>query len=360
MRLFKRKGKRKKVKVNAGLPPGTIVFTGRQRVENVSIHYLEFDGEYLNEESCAPGEFIEFHKPTDKYIQWYDVSGLHDTELIKNLGSTFGMHPLIQEDIANTTLRPKYEEFEEGIFLSMRALNFDEEEMEMSFDRISLFFTDSHVLSFQETDDDLFAGIRERLNAGHGSVNNSRADYLAYAIVDIVTDNFFIIMDKIHDVLDELQDEVNEDARPELKGKFLHLKNQLIKARKAIFPMREVINEFSRTESKFIHKETQPYIRDSYDHIIQLMDMLETSREILTGVQDLYAAEISYRMNKVMQFLAVVTTIFVPITFLAGLYGMNFVNIPELQNEAGYFILLGIMGVITVILVFYFKRKGWF
>ncbi|NNC83306.1 MAG: magnesium/cobalt transporter CorA [Flavobacteriales bacterium] len=360
MNLFKRIRPRKKVKINAGLPPGTIVFTGKQRVDDVSIHYLEFNEEELKEETCTPGEFIEFHRPMDKYLQWYDVRGLHDTDLIQNLGSTFKMHPLIQEDIVNTTQRPKYEEFEDGIFLCLRALSFDKEHLDLQYEQVSIFFHKHHVLSFQEQDEDLLINIRERIRASHGKVRTSDGDYLAYAIMDLITDHYFEVMEQIQDVLTELEDEISLSTSREIKGKILNMRTQLIRARKAIYPLREVINEFSRSDSPIIHQETVPYVRDSYDHVIQLMDMVETARESLTGIQDLYATEISFKMNKVMQFLAVVTTLFVPITFLAGLYGMNFVNIPELQHENGYFILLGVMALVTITLILYFKRKGWF
>lgn len=349
----------KKNKKNTGLPPGSVVFTGQRKVEKILIHYLQYNSDSLIEKELHNQvEEIFCESPDDK-VDWYDIRGLHDPQLIHTLGETFDIHPLILEDIADVNQRPKFEEYQGGNFISVRALHFDKTRRKISTEQVTLYFKKGLLVSFQETESDLFDFIRQRIRAGKGKVRHKGADYLAYAILDVLVDNYFLIMDEVENVIAEIEDKLMMDNDDNLKGEIHHLKKELLVLRKSISPLREAISRFAKTDSPFVDEGSIIFIRDLYDHTIQVMDMVETYRDMLNGLQDLFLTEVSFRMNKVMQLLTIISTIFIPLTFLAGLYGMNFTYIPELQYRYGYFVLLGVMVVLFVILLFFFRRKKW-
>ena len=356
MRSPKKRHKRKKV----GLPPGSVVFVGNQKVEKVNIHYLQYVGEHLIEKTYHNHSEITFHQSKEEEIDWYDIRGLHDTSLIESLGKTFSIHPLILEDVANTNQRPKYEEYENGIFITIRALAFDKEALEIKTEQVAVFFGKGLLISFQEAETDLFEAVRQRVHSGRGRIRHRGSDYLAYALLDNVVDHYYIIFDEIEDIIDELENKLLTDVDNSIKGLIHHLKRELLIIRKSIAPLREAVSQFSKSENPILDERTSVFVRDLYDHTVQIMDRIESYRDILNGLQDLYLSEISFKMNQVMQVLTVVTTIFVPLSFLAGLYGMNFEYIPELHVKNGYFILLGVMFVIFISSLIYFKRRKWF
>ena len=343
-----------------GLPPGSIVFTGDQKVDKVLIHYLKYNEEQLEEQSFHSHDNIIFPEAAIEVVDWYDMRGLHNTTLIESLGKSFNIHALILEDIADTNQRPKYEEYEKGNFISIKALFFDKKEVTVKTEQISIYFNQGLLLSFQEDETDIFAAVRQRLELGRGRIRQRGADYLAYALIDNIVDNYYQVINEVEAVIELLEDQLLSDPGNNLKGKIHHLKKELLIIRKSILPLREAISQFAKSDSPFIEDRTTIFVRDIYDHTVQVMDMIETYRDMLNGLQDLYLSEISFKMNQVMQVLAVVTTIFVPISFLAGLYGMNFENIPELKAKNGYFILLAVMLMIVLFLLYYFKRKKWF
>jgi magnesium transporter len=352
--------KRKKSKLKAaGLPPGSIVFTGDRKVEEVLVHHLNYDALHFTEKDFHMGEEIVFPPFTEEDVDWYDVRGLHDTALIESFGKTFDIHPLILEDVVSVDQLPKFEEYLGGIFITLRAMSFDQLTLEVKTEQVGIYFKKGLLLSFQEDEDDLFTAVRERIRAGSGRVRSKGADYLAYALIDNIVDNYFAILDEVGDVIDQLEAAVLTKPNNIVKGKIHHLKKELLLLRKSITPLREAMGLFAKSDHGHITANTDIYVRDIYDHSIQVVDMVETYRDILTGLQDLYLSEISYKMNQVMQVLTVVTTIFVPLTFLAGVYGMNFVNMPELRTQNGYFVLWGVMVLIAVGLLIIFKRNRW-
>lgn len=342
-----------------GLPPGSVVFTGNQRVEKVQIHYLKYNENEFEDNTLNSHSKITFHQPEDHIVDWYDIRGVHDTQLIEQLGSTFNLHPLVLEGIADTSQRPKFEEYEKGILLIFKALSFHKENKKIATEQITLYFRKGFLITFQEDHSDIFAVIRQRIHAGKGKIRQKGADYLAYALADNLVDNYFYILDQVEEEIELLEDQLLLTPDSSSKEAIHHLKKETIRIRKSIAPLREAISRFSKSESDFIADGTGVFIRDLYDHTIQIMDMVDSFRDILNGLQDLYVSEISFKMNQVMQVLTIITTIFVPLSFLAGLYGMNFEYMPELHFKYGYFILLGVMLMVSLGLLLWFRKQKW-
>ncbi len=356
MSIPKKKSRRKKT----GLPPGSVVFVGNQKVDKVFIHHLQYEDEILNEQTFDNHAQITFHESAEEEVDWYDIRGLHDTDLIESIGKTFKIHPLILEDVVNTHQRPKYEEYENGIFILFRALSFDKDQLEIKTEQVSLFFAKGLLISFQEAETDLFAAVRKRIETGRGRVRQRGTDYLAYALLDNVVDHYYGIFDEIEEVIETLENNLLTNADNSIKEQIHHLKKELLTIRKSIAPLREAVGQFSKSDNPIIEDRSAIFVRDLYDHTVQIMDRVETYRDMLNSLQDLYLSEISFKMNQVMQVLTVVTTVFVPLSFLAGLYGMNFENIPELHYKNGYYVLLSVMFVIFLGSLFFFKKKKWF
>ncbi len=342
-----------------GLPPGSVVFTGSRKVEKIGIHYLQYDFDHFKESVLDNHTEITFHQSKEDSIDWYDIRGLHDSNLIETIGKTFQIHPLIQEDIVDINQRPKFEEYENGLFIIIRALAFDKPKVEISTEQVAVYFCKGLLFSFQETQSDLFKSARQRIQSGKGRIRQRGTDYLAYALMDEVVDHYFFVLDQVEQVIEQLEEDLLSKAESNIKDRIHHLKKELFIARKSIAPLREAISKFSKTENEIIDESSSVFLRDLHDHTIQVMDMVENYRDILHGLHDLHLSEISFRMNQVMKVLTIITTIFVPLSFLAGLYGMNFNNMPELQYKNGYFILLGVMVLILVGLLIWFRNKKW-
>ncbi len=349
-----------KRKKKVGLPPGSIIFTGNQKVEKVLLHYLQYDSEQFKEDTFDNHSELILANDDESIVDWYDIRGLHDTGLIETLGKQFQVHPLILEDVVDTHQRPKYEEYPKGVFLIVHAIHFDADKVEISKEQVGIYFRKGLILSFQESDTDLFEPVRKRVQMGRGRIRQRGADYLAYALIDTLVDNYFEVMNRVEEVIESIEDSILLSEGHHAKERIHGLKKELMVIRKSIAPLREAISRFSRAESPFIEESSTVYIRDLYDHTIQVMDVVESYRDMLNGLQDLYLSEISFRMNQVMQVLTIITTIFVPLSFLAGLYGMNFEFIPELKFRYGYFVLLGVMLLIFIGSLIYFRRKKWF
>lgn len=341
------------------MPPGSVVFKGNQKVERVGIHYLKYNADKLSDQTLNNQTQITFLQSVPEIVDWYDIRGLHDTHLIETLGQTFGIHPLVLEDIVDTQQRPKFEEYEQGLFIVIRALNFHKETDEMSVEQVAIYFKKGLVVTFQETDSDLFESVRTRLHAKKGKIRYRGADYLVYALVDVLVDQYYFMLEDMEEVITQLEEELLDKATESIRGRIHDLKRTLIIARKSILPLREAINRFTKSENEIVQENSKIFIRDLYDHTIQVMDMVENYRDMLSGLQDLYLSEISYKMNQVMQVLTIITTVFVPLSFLVGLYGMNFEYMPELRYKYGYYILCGIMLSIAGGLLLWFRRKRW-
>ncbi len=349
---------RKRV-AKTGLPPGTPVFIGEKKAEKSRVSVMDYDESRFQEreihkiEECIP--FKE--SPT---VTWINVDGVHDVEFIQKLGEYFDLHPLIIEDIVNTQQRPKMEESEKYIYLVLKMLYVDNEKGETQVEQVSVVFGKNFVLSFQEKEGDIFESIRERIRNGKGRIRKMGADYLAYALIDAVVDHYFIILERDGEKIEVLEENVVADPEPQTLQDIHRLKREMIFLRRSTWPLRELVNALERGESPLVQKTTRIYLRDVYDHTIQVIDTLETYRDMLSGMHDTYLSSISNRMNEVMKVLTIIATIFIPITFIAGIYGMNFEFMPELKWRWAYFGVWGIILFIVLGMVFFFKRKKWF
>ena len=340
-------------KKKPGLAPGTIIYTGDKPEAPSIITQLHFSEETV-EEKIVSVQDIKIKKGTKT---WINVDGLSDTETITQITELLGIHPLTKEDLVNTQQRPKFEEYDDYLFMATKALHF--ESGHVYTEHISMILKQDVVLTFQERTLDVFTPVRERLIAKKGRIVKNGVDYLAYALIDSIVDHYFAVLEQVADHIEQLEAEILISSTTKHMQQIQHLKRDMITLSKSVWPLREVIGGFQRTESHLVAKETQLYVRDVYDHTVQVMDSVTTFREMVSGMTDLYMTNMSNRMNEVMKVLTIIATIFIPLTFVAGVYGMNFVHMPELEWENGYFIALGVMAAITVGMIIYFRRKGW-
>ncbi len=349
----------RKRRQTAGLPPGTAVFVGEKKTEVTKITLLDYDETRYEEkvvkevEECFPCRETET-------VSWINIDGIHDVEAVEKLAGKFDIHPLTIEDIVNTQQRPKMEEYENYLFFVLKMLLYDEESREVQMEQVSLVLGKNFVVSFQEKEGDIFETIRDRIRSGKGRIRKMGPDYLAYALIDAVVDHYFVILERSGERIEELEEKVVANPRPETLHEIHRLKREMIHLRRSVWPLRELIAALERGESHLVHPSTRVYLRDVYDHTIQVIDTVETYRDMLSGMHDTYLSSISNRMNEVMKVLTIIATIFIPLTFIAGIYGMNFQYMPELGWRWAYFGVWGIMAVIAAGMVVYFKRKKWF
>lgn len=346
-------------KRNTGLPPGSAIYNGKYTDGEVLVDYLEYDDQTIKDEKGRQGNEIVLHISDNNVVQWYDIRGLHDEELIKSIADRFGMHPLAIEDAVDVHQRPNYTEYQNGHFISIKSIGYDRVAKKVTTQAIGIYFGDGYVLSFQEKPDEIFDEVRNRITKSKGRIRSRKADYLAYALVDYIVDKYYQTLDIIEEEVEALEESISNATDDMDKGKIYSLKKEILKIRKSVSPLREAINMFSRSDSPLIEERTSTFIRDVYDHTIQVIDTTDNLRDILSGLQDLYLSEISMKMNKIMQFLTIVTALFVPLSFLTGLYGMNFEYIPELKIKNGYFILWAFMIICVLGMLYYFRRKKW-
>jgi magnesium transporter len=347
-----------------GTAPGTIEHIGERHMEEVKITVHDYDENHLQK---APIDKIQKAQPyLDKPSKtWIEVRGLHDTDKLKTIWDYFNLHPLIQEDIVHTTQRPKVETYENCIFFVLRMLSYSKE-TGIQAEQISIVLGKNYVLSFQETDTDYFKPILDRLSVEGARIRSNKTDYLTYALLDTVVDYYYTVIEHIADDIEKLEDELLEDPEDHLLQHIHKIRREIIYFRKSIWPLRDAINTAIRDESTFIADNTKIYLRDVYDHVIQVIDNIENYRDMILGLHDMYMSHISNRMNEVMKVLTIIATIFIPLTFVAGIYGMNFspesspYNMPELSWYWGYPASLVLMVIIAVLMIVYFKRKGWF
>jgi len=354
----------KKISKTAGHAPGDLVYVGEKRVEKPRITIIDYDEVNFKESQAkAIDECFPFKEtPT---VTWINIDGLQEIEIIEKVGKHFQMHPLTMEDILNTGQRPKYEDFDDYIFLVLKMLYFDDRDKEIKAEHVSVIVGANFVISFQEKEGDVFNPIRERIRNNKGRVRKMGADYLAYTLLDAIVDSYYAILEKSGEKIESMEDELVKNPTPELLRLIHRLKGDAIFLRKSVWPLREVVNSLTRSETKIIQKATEIYLRDVYDHTIQVIDMIETFRDTISGMLDIYLSSLSNKMNEVMKVLTIIATIFIPITFIAGIYGMNFdpsvskFNMPELGWPFGYVFAWGVMILITIVMLVYFRKKRW-
>ena len=351
LKLFKKYSKK------IGLPPGTMVYVGEKKVEKVKISVIDYDKDNFQKRELVSVEEAFPFKETPT-VTWLNIDGLHEVEVLEKIGKHYDIHPLIMEDILNTQQRPKIEIFDDYIFAVMKVITQDEEGNH-SIEQLSLFLGENYVITFQESEGDIFDPVRERIEKSKGRIRKYGPDYLAYAIMDIVIDHYFLILEKFGETVEFLEDNVIENPNESIVQNIQQMKRKLIFMRKSIWPLRELISTLVREETKLIKDSTMPYLRDLYDHTIQVVDSVETFRDMVSGILDVYLSSVSNKMNEVMKVLTIIATIFIPLTFIAGIYGMNFEFMPELKFHWGYPLIWGIMIMIFLMMIFYFKRKKW-
>ncbi|AZQ44510.1 magnesium/cobalt transporter CorA [Nonlabens ponticola] len=335
-------------------PPGTISYVGEQRTEEVTTETILY-----NEHEFSQQEGILLDRLEDDQVNWYNIDGVHDINLLERVGDKFNIHPLLLEDIANTTQRPKTEFYPEGIYQCIKMISYDATHHELMDEQVSILLTQHAVLTFQEKTGDVFESIRERIANSRGRIRTSGNDYLFYALMDSIIDHYFVAIEQIGEYLNNLEDEIFDEPDKESLEKVQKNKRLLLTLRRAIYPLRESISRLLKEESPFMDNQIKSYLQDAYDHCIQIIETVESYREINAGLRDMYLSSVSHKMNQIMQVLTIMSSIFIPMTFLAGIYGMNFEHIPELTWEHGYRYFWIMCGIMFISLLGFFKWKKW-
>ena len=319
---------------------------------------MDYDESQFQEKEAKKVEdcFLFKDKPT---VTWINIDGIHKLDIIEKIGTHFNLHPLVLEDIVNTAQRPKMEDFTDYIFIVLKMLQFDEQENKTAVEQVSLILGSNYVISFQESEGDVFNSIRERIRSNKGRLRKMGPDYLAYCLIDAIVDGYFAILENYGERIEDIEDTVVANPTPETLHSIHSLKGEMIFLRKSVWPLREVINRLERWESPLVSKSLDIYLRDVYDHTIQIIDAIETFRDMLSGMLDIYLSSISNRMNEVMKVLTIIATIFIPLTLITGIYGMNFKFMPELEHPWGYPMAYLIMFAISILMLAYFRRKKW-
>lgn len=342
----------------AGSSPGSVVYVGDDKTTPVTITRIRYSPQgYEGPRVIAPHECRA--EPAQEGVVWYTVDGVHSVEILQTIGANFGLHPLVLEDIGNTTQRPKLEEFEGYYFIATQMITYDVRAGKVRSEHVSIISGKGFVVLFLQDPGDLFAPVRQRIDSGKGRIRTMGADYLVYALVDAIVDYYFHVLEAVGEQIEVLEDEVMERPSAITLRSIHRVKREIISLRRSIWPMREVVNGMVRDESPFITRDVKLFLRDLYDHTVHVIDSVETMRDIMTGTLDVYLSSVSNRLNQVMKVLTVMSSIFIPLTFIVGVYGMNFEYMPELQWRWGYPAVWALMVALTVFLLALFQRKKW-
>jgi magnesium transporter len=349
----------KKRSETLGMPPGSLVYVGDKPQKEVTITVENYnDQDYAEYTKTSFRECLVFAKETS-HVTWIDINGFQQIKDLEYLGECFHLHPLVLEDILNSDQRPKVEDFGDYLFIIVKMLHHDEKTHEVLTEQISLILGNNYVISLHENDTDLFAPVRQRLKTSSGRIRKAKADYLAYALLDLIVDHYFLVLEQLGEVVEDLEEELVTNPVPATLNKIYNLKRNTIMIRRAVWPLREVVSSLERSDSALIEESTVVYLRDVYDHVTITMDSIETYRDILSGILDIYLSSISNRLNEVMKVLTIIATIFIPLTFIAGVYGMNFKYMPELEYHWGFHACLLGMALIAGGMLVFFKKRGW-
>ncbi len=354
MRLI---GKKKSFKI--GQPPGSLVFTGTKKLESVKINLISYNLEESEEFEISSLKDLSVHLGQKNKIFWVDIIGLHDEKLLEEIGAMFDLHRLTLEDILNVEQRPKMEIFDDYLFTELQMVQCDGVDSQIEAEQISLILRGNVLISFQEKPGDVFSFVRTRISTGKGSIRKRGSDYLLYSLMDSIVDHYFLVLEIVSEKIEVIEALAMNEPDSKVLQKLYLERRQILALRRSVYPLREVISSFEKNADQFISKETKPFIRDLYDNTIQVIETMEVFRDMSSGVLDLYMNSLSNRMNNVMKVLTIISTIFIPLTFVAGIYGMNFDNMPELRWEYGYFYVLGGMFIASIIMIGYFIRKKW-
>lgn len=352
-RLFKKRSHK------VGLSPGSLVFTGDAKTDSIRLAVIDYDPDHYEERTLAAIEEA-FPFRDQATTSWIDLDGVHNVEVVRQIGEHYGIHPLVMEDIVSTGQRTKAEAYDDHLYLVVKMIYYDDVARQLTVEQVSLVVGPTFVISFQERPGDVFELVRERLRQGTGRLRRRGPDYLAYALLDVIVDHYFVALETISDQIEDLEADILEDPGPKTQQAMSVLRRELILLRKAVWPVRELLSTLERSDSNLIKEETKPFLRDAYDHAVQVIDIVESLRDMVGVLRDSYQAILGNRMNEIMKVLTIIATIFIPLTFIAGIYGMNFDHMPELHMRFGYPIALAAMFAVGIALALYFKWKRWF
>lgn len=350
----------KKRSTKAGLPPGTLVHIGEKKTSSPSVTLLNYDENEVRESDITTANLADKVKAA-RGIIWINLHGLGDTVILEQIGANFGLHPLVLEDILNTEQRSKLEDYGDYLYVVLKIFDYENRgtEERIDSDQVSLVLGKNFVLSFLETDGTQFHSVRERLRSGKGQVRKSGADFLMYSLIDAIVDSYFVILERLDERTEALEMELIARPQPSTLHAIYHLKREGVFLRRSLWPLREVISSLQRGDSPLFSRNTLLYLRDVYDHTIHIIESVESLRDLTAGMLDIYISSVSYRISTVMKVLTVITTIFMPLALIAGIYGMNFKHIPGLEWHWGFFAVLGMMTVISISMLALFRWKKW-
>jgi magnesium transporter len=347
-----------KTSTKAGLSPGSLIYVGKRNYERSFIEFLKYNCKKIEEKNIKNVE-DSFKLKENKSNTWINVVGLSDEEVIEKIGEKYKIHPLVLEDILHTEQRPKIEFFDNYIFIVLKTMSHNKKENKINFEQLSILLGNHFVITFQEKKSNIFDALKKRLNDEKSKLRQMNSDYLAHGILDIVIDNYFLILEKFGNDIELFEDELMIEPLTKTLNEVYQLKRELLFLRKSVFPLKDVVTKLERSESKLIDDKTKFYLKDIYDHVVQVIETVDTQRDLVMGLLELYDSRVSQRMNEVIKVLTIISTIFIPLTFIAGIYGMNFKFMPELSWEWGYYFTLMLMIVAGIGMIIFFKRKKW-
>ena len=349
----------RKRSAKSGLPPGSLVHIGQEKRAESRVTVFDYTPTEYTEKVHPRMEECQLFRDRPS-ITWINVDGLQDISIIEQLGECFGLHPLIQEDILNTEQRPKTEDYGNYIFIVLRMLNYDKSRRDIKSEQVSLVLGQNFVLSFQEDIGDVWDPVRDYIRKNKGRIRKEGADYLVYALMDAIVDNYFIIMENMGDEVEGIEEQLVSVPDNETLRLVHALKRETIAIRKSVWPLRDVVHSLQDSDNPLVTASTKIYLRDIYDHTIQIIDNIESTRDIVSGMLDIYLSSVSNRLNEIVKVLTILSSIFIPLTFIAGVYGMNFQFMPELRQHWGYPAALTLMAIVATTLIVFFKRRKWF
>ncbi len=341
-----------------GMAPGALVHLGERRTEQPVITLLEYDGDGLREVRFKSIAESRDYRPGPGTL-WLNVYGLHEPEVMAEIGRRFNLHPLALEDILNTDQRPKVDDYGDYLYIVARFFEYDTRTLGVGSDQVSIVLGANFVLTFQERPSGTFEPLRERLRADRGQIRRLGADYLAYSLLDTLVDRYFVVIEQLSERTEAVEEELLRKPTPLLLKTIHQIKSETLALRRAIWPLREVLNGLARADLRFFQPGTLPYLRDVYDHTVHVIESLEAIRDLIAGMLDIYLSSISNRLNAEVRFLTVITTLFMPAALIAGVFGMNFHTMPLLDAPDGFFVALGLMGAIAVVMAGIFWRRRW-
>ncbi len=348
-----------------GMSPGSLIFTGVKKTDKIEVSLFDYNSNTCKEMKVIDIDELAGYK-NNPNVTWINITGLHDVNMLDRVGNIFNIHPLVLEDILNVSHSPKIEDYENYLFIVVKMINFNNDDNSLNIEQVSIIIGRNYIITFQEREGDVFEPLRERIRTAKGLVRKYGEDYLAYRLLDSIIDNYFIVLENFDENIEEIEDQILSQTNDSSLEQIHHLRKELIKLRRAVSPLREMIFTIEKEKFQFIQKSTFVYLRDLSDHVKQIIDTIENYREFINGLLDVYLSSASHRMNEVVKLLTIISTIFIPLTFIVGIYGMNFRtdvskwNMPELNWWLGYPFVMGLMLIIAVCLIIFFKKKRWF